>query len=179
VALVTLWLTLLLGPTAQSDGPSLADTLKWMHNFVTANGTSNSKQNADSNEVCTTGPRCEVRTDKFRFDSKGCSVTITHDAAIGSDYENERTGMVNLKDLDPNSVAVEDDKMFQGVWATTFNDRAVVKITDRGVVNGKNVSMDSTETTVGVGFRDRQDAQGFANAWKHVIILCSGKPSAF
>ncbi len=179
MALVTLWVMLLFGPTAQANNPSLADTLVWMHDFVAANGRSDSRQDADTNQVCTTGEHCEVRIDKFHFESKGCSATITHDLTIAKVLESKETHTFNLKDLDPNTIFVEDDKTFQGVWATTFNDKDLIKYTDRGVLNGERVSSNLDAHTVYVGFRDAQAAQRFAKAWKHAITLCGGKPSVF
>jgi hypothetical protein len=179
VALVTLWWMLLLGPTAQANNPSLADTLLWMHDFVAANGRANSRQDSDTNQVCTTGEHCEERIDKFHFESKGCSATITHDLTIAKVLESKETHTFNLKDLDPNTVFVEDDKTFQGVFATTFNDKDLIKYTDRGVLNGERVTSNLDAHTAYVGFRDTQAAQRFAKAWKHAIAICGGKPSAF
>jgi hypothetical protein len=154
--------------------PTLEETLSWMHDFTVSRPSISSHGNYSAS----------VKTsDKWIFASNGCSASITDNLdswdTAGADhtvFHEIHTTKFSLKDLDPSTMNVTDGfpavANAHGVFISTFNEKNVVNFFDKetALANVNKVEID---------FAARTDAERFAKAFRHAVILCGGKPSAF
>lgn len=138
--------------TKTESEPSLQETQTWMHSFVADRGSN------------------------ATYDGRGCSGTITW-----PDSEGYTTFSFSFKDLDPNTAksvqTVVSPPALRNIWRAT----AVTTNNLKKVVVYDSHKKESTEDTVieGIPFLASEDAERFAKALRHMIVLCGGKPSAF
>jgi hypothetical protein len=136
--------------------PDLGETLQWMHDFVAVSGG-----------FYSTSERGYWR-DSYVFDSHGCHVTLTDKAERREDPSLKdyiETSDFSLKDLDPATVKTVVDPSPATVDAETFNSRELIIRKEDGVIT-------YPAHGIGVFFYKGEDAQRFATALRHAIVLC-------
>ena len=135
---------------------SLSETTSWMHNYAAANSNL---------------PLLDGTYIRMEVDFVGCQVTQVVLPGRDAPY----TEYYSLADLDPTSVVAAGSVYFD---TTNSEQRIYFAMPD-----GTRVALGSvSESIVGVapsnGPGNSYD-QRFANALKHAILLCGGKPSTF
>jgi hypothetical protein len=161
-------------PSFSHQEVTLEDTLTWMHDFTVSRPPVSSHGSYSAS----------VKTsDKWIFASNGCSASITDSLeswdTAGNDHtvshETHKTKF-SLKDLDPRTIDVTDGfpavANAHGVFVTTFNEKNVVSLFSEGTSVRK-------VNRVEIDFAARSDAERFARAFRHVVIFCGDKPTAF
>jgi len=177
--------TMLLGGATnaqKADTPSLKDTLSWMHNFADANAFQYVFQDPDNNSPCAIGARgCQLRHDVSTFNSQGCSATVTLTLTLDLKEIGGTTYVFSLKDLDPNRVtSVSETPLQNAVRAETTNKvKTITESLSLAVGNATGPVEPDKDTWLEIVFDSKDDANRFANAFKHAIQLCGGKPSLF
>lgn len=163
IAAITLALFMsAVGASAQS----LPETLQWMHDFVSAHsiwfiGSSGGTQNPGNYE-----------SSNLTF--KGCQATQLLFNGL-----TPNGGMTfSLSDLDPKTIKsgqIGDDAFNQGTvgFETTNSKDAIMWTDEKGLRTGGGVPYWA------VDFDSEANARRFATAFKHAVILCGGKSSAF
>jgi hypothetical protein len=132
--------------------PSLQDTQTWMHSFVADRGSG------------------------ATYEGKDCSGTITWPDKNGC-----TSFSFSFKDLDPNTAksvqTVVSPPALMNMWRAT----AVTTSNLKKVVVYDSHTKGSTQDTVieGISFLTSEDAERFAKALRHMIVVCGGKPSPF
>ena len=128
---------------------SLQETQAWMHDFVADQGF-----------------------DGLTFEGKDCSAVINFSDEIGTRVT------FSFKDLDPNTATSVHVVVSRAVRRNVFMARAETTNELKKVVvhNGLEQTLQSW---VEILFRSAEDADRFAKALRHAIVLCGGKPSAF
>jgi len=133
--------------------PSLRETQEWMRSFVADRGAS------------------------ATFEGSGCSGAITW-LDEGSSYY---TFSFSFGDLDPNTAksvhTVVSPPALQNMWrATAVTTNNLKKV---AVYNHQTKQSELDSVIEGIPFRSDEDADRFAKALRHAILLCGGKPSPF
>jgi hypothetical protein len=166
--------------TAYAQQPaSLEDVLVWMQNFVADNGSQFTGQRNTDKGACKLGtPNCELRHDVTTFDSHGCRATITWSAALNYKDLGTHTYHFSLKDLDPNSVASVKDNPFEHAVVVETTNREK-KVTESLTLPPGKTEERNKHTWVELVFDNGDNSRRFAEAFKHAIQLCGGKPSLF
>jgi hypothetical protein len=149
---------LIAGCRASSDKtveePNLEETLAWMHSFSAAEGAGST------------------------FDGTDCSASITWLDSNGSPTYVFR---FSFKDLDPNSAksvqTVVSPPGLQNMWrATAVTTNNLKKV---AVYNYSSKLQVQDNVIEGIPFYRSEDAERFAKALRHAIVVCGGKPSPF
>jgi hypothetical protein len=141
----------------QASGPSLADTLEWLHRSSLAESLE------------------PINGTHIDFESSGCSVEVTEyreQAGAGFWIKNR----FSLADIDRMSVTIDHDSTFKdfvGVYIYTTNDR------DKILHTSNSLPADGLMVNEYYFFTPSEYAPRFAKALKHAVQLCGGKPSAF
>jgi hypothetical protein len=165
---------LALSLSASPQEPTLEATLTWMHDFTVARDPIF----GHGNYIASTMTR-----DQWIFDSHGCSSSITDKLdswdSAGKDHTVFHEILVSkflLQGLDPESIEITDGfpalPKVHGVFVSTNNDTKSVDSFSNGKANIKT-------NRVEIDFTSRSDADRFAKAFRHAIVLCGGKPSVF
>ena len=133
--------------------PGLQETQGWMNSFVADRGVGST------------------------YAGGGCSGAVTWLKNDSPYY----TFSFSLGDLDSNTVtsvhAVVSPPALQNVWrvtAVTTN-----KLQKVAFDNHQTEQPTHDSGIEGINFRSNEDADRFAKALRHAIVLCGGKPSAF
>jgi hypothetical protein len=136
-----------------ADEPSLQETQAWIRTFVADRGAG------------------------ATLEGSGCSATIIW-------LENGRpiySFSFSFKDLDPNTArsvhSIISPPALYNMWRATA-------VTTNNLKKVAVYNYDSKETVQdsvieGIPFRSSEDADRFAKALRHAIVLCDGKPSPF
>jgi hypothetical protein len=152
--LVTALMAAESAPTARND-PTLADTLQWL------SGASDVESGDGKNHH------------SFETDAKDSSVAITETRTEASRDFWIRISF-SLADIDPADIRVNDlgkgDFPIRGQFAVDFHTTNYVK---------KIMSTSNTPTSDYIYFTNDWFAPKFANAFKHAVEFCGGKPSSF
>lgn len=133
--------------------PSLEETQQWMHSFVVDRGAGGT------------------------YEGSSCSGAVTW-LEDGSPYY---TFSFSFKDLDPNTAksvqTVVSPPAIRNIWRAT----AVTTNNLKKVAVYNHQTKQSTQDSVieGISFRSAEDADRFAKALHHTIVVCGGKPSPF
>ena len=133
--------------------PSLQETQAWMNSFVAGRGAG------------------------ATYAGGGCTGAVTW-LENGSPYY---TFSFSLGDLDPNTPSsvhtVVSPLALQNVWRVT----AVTTNKLQRVAFDNHQTLQRTQDSgiEGINFRTNEDADRFAKALRHAIVLCGGKPSPF
>jgi hypothetical protein len=142
-------------PASKTSGePSLQESQAWMHDFVADRGTG------------------------ATFEGSGCSATIVW---LGLDGRQYLSFNFSLKDLDSNTASSvhtivsppASSNMWRATAVTTNNLKKVA------VYNYDTKETVQDSVIEGIPFRSSEDADRFAKALRHAIVLCGGKPSPF
>lgn len=140
-------------PKTTAGEPSLQDTQTWMRSFAADRGAG------------------------ATFEGSGCSGSITWVDNGNPEY----AFSFSFKDLDPNTAksvhTIISPPALENMWratAVTTNNLKKVAVYHYGT---KEHTQDSV--IEGIPFRTTEDADRFAKALHHAIVLCGGKPSAF
>jgi hypothetical protein len=142
-------------PKETAGEPSLQETQAWMHSFAADRGAG------------------------ATYEGSGCSGAVTWLETDGSLYY---TFSFSLKDLDPESArsvqTVISPPALQNMWrATAVTTNNLKKV---AVYNHHTKQNEQDDSVIeGIGFRSSEDADRFAKALRHAIVLCGGKPSPF
>lgn len=140
-------------PSSKTAEPTLQETQAWMHDFV-------ADRSADST-----------------FDGNGCSGTITW----SNDGRPYYLFSFSFKDLDPSTArsvqTIVSPPALQNIWRATAVTTNNLKKVDVYNYDTKQRVQDSV--IEGISFRSSEDADRFAKALRHAIVLCVGKPSPF
>jgi len=167
---------LVLAACAQKkqQGPSLADTLSWMDHTYNPNsngfgghGLTFSKCSMDCKDI---GTKISLRE---TFAYNGCQISTTTISNRKNDQGLHET--FNLRDIDPQSVRVLNKPMTvdeDGVQVKFSTRNNIEALTYSGNITGKS---NNSEWSV----NDETYARHFADAFRHAVELCGGKPSAF
>jgi hypothetical protein len=144
---------MLTGCDKRASEPSLQETQIWMHDFAADRGVG------------------------ATFEGSDCSATITWLYKGNPDI----TLSFSFGDLDPNSAksvqTVVSPPALQNIWrATAATTNNLKKVT---VYNHQIKQREQDSVIEGIPFRSSEDADRFAKALHHAIVLCGGKPSAF
>ncbi len=169
---------------AQQPGVNLKETLQWMHDFAADNATQFVGQSSVDNQSCELGqnqPNCRQRHDRSRFESQGCSATVTWLIDLNTRDSGKYTYRLSLKDLDPGSVVPVKDPPFEVAVHvdTTNNVKKIVEAFTPPEGKTWDKHFDEPQSWVELVFDSADHAKRFVNAFKHAIQLCGGRPSAF
>jgi len=129
---------------------SLQETQRWMHDFVADQGF-----------------------DGLTFEGKDCSAVITFSDEIGTSVS------FSFKDLDPNTATSVYVEVARSAPRSVFMVKAETTNGLKKVVAYDSLSKQTQQSWVEILFRSAEDADRFAKALHHAIVLCGGKPSAF
>jgi hypothetical protein len=161
----------LLGACRQ-QGPPLSDTLSWMaqtynpyQNGFGGHGSSLDKCMAKCEDVGS-----EIST-RETLTYKNCQITTTTISNRKDDHGFVET--FNLRDLDPNSIIVVTNPTPGTVAQVKFGTRNNAEVlTYTGNIVGKGANSEFT-------IDDADYPRRFAQAFRHGVELCGGKPSTF
>jgi len=141
-------------PKTTASEPTLQETQAWMHSFAADRGAGST------------------------YEGSGCSGAVTWLETDGSLYY---TFSFSLKDLDPQSArsvqTVVSPPALANIWrATAVTTNNLKKV---AVYNHQTNQHTQDSVIEGINFRTNEDADRFAKALRHAIVLCGGKPSPF
>ena len=128
---------------------SLQETRAWMHDFVADQGF-----------------------DGLTFEGKDCSAVINFSDEIGTIVT------FSFKDLDPNTATSVHVVVSRAALRNVFMAKADTTNELKKVVV-YNSWEQTQQSWVEILFRGAEDADRFAKALRHAIVLCGGKPSPF
>jgi hypothetical protein len=172
---------------AQSQA-SLQETLQWMQDTLKPTGVLGSDKNGHN--FFSALPGYHHIEDIKEFSHEGCRIKVIKlvddlDPVlhIKEPFLTEYTETFNLRDIDPNSIALDEGVTGLLVFDATnakkaFHCSAINK--NPGADYNKNAGClpvdDSSEQ---LRFSTKEYAVRFSKALKHAVILCGGKPSTF
>jgi len=112
------------------------------------------------------------------YDGSGCSGVVTW---LETDSSLYYTFSFSFADLDPNTAksvhTIISPPALQNMWrATAVTTNNLKKV---AVYNYQTKQRVQDSVIEGISFRSDEDADRFAKALHHAIVLCGGKPSAF
>ena len=172
-------LALALAACNKKQGPPLSETLSWMSRTYNSDGTAPGTWfGGYGGHGWYQGP-CMAKCEEVG------SIVYFHETFTYKDCEimtltvsNRRTdhglrGMFNLRDVDPKTVHVTNDPLGDAVAEVGFSTRNNI----RAVSYKGNITVESDNS--GFDMDDVAYARRFAEAFRHAVDLCGGKPSDF
>jgi hypothetical protein len=182
----------------QAEGPSLAETLQWMDNTYNRHGGSLGHGHWETYSV---GKLFQRRDTQFIYD--GCRMTVSVSGGIlVENYQDSSKNIFNLSDVDPSSIHTRAySSQTAGIACDAFPslgmtcDLAEMIFETRNKVpridsehhhiypelKGADHESHSSDRTneSSILFDDVNYAARFQNAFRHAVVLCGGRPSAF
>ena len=192
---------------AIADGPSIADTLKWMESTYNDHYSEGGSMGHGR-----WGPFADselTKSSRQGFTYDGCIITLNFVNITKRWAKNNKlrfvpvkeSWVVNLADIDPNSVKLNFFSSNYGDHAKIMCDESIgvcnlaelgfettnqepkINVTDQSALGDDLGVYDKTENkTFNYGyfiFDDIPYSRRFQNAFQHLVGLCGGKPSPF
>jgi hypothetical protein len=168
---------------AEDVQPTLSETLAWMDSTYNPHSHTGGAWGHGVREIHdSNGKPSERRTSTFTYN--GCQMTLhaqdDPNAPLFSDLYQSITYNFSLRDIDPNSVIITSLVEFQTRNQEPLIEEDVHTVYSR--LTGTEHETRYKEKTFLAAFYiddDKIYAGRFAKAFRHAIVQCGGKPSAF
>ncbi len=195
-------LTTTLSLSTQANEPSLSETLEWMDSTYNPHGTSPGHGKWETFTPDGKAYRVFQRRNTH-FTYNGCAVSfLTQGGVLVDQYQDSASHTFNLGDIDPGSIhttaydshsaatscdAFPDTGMVCDIAEMTFETRNMTLTIDedyhfvfpklQGIGDDSHYKGKAYETVIPLD--DVKYAARFENAFRHAVVLCGGRPSAF
>jgi hypothetical protein len=186
----------------EADEPSLSETLGWMDSTYNPQGTSPGHGKWET--FTSDGKVYRVfqrRTTHFTYN--GCSVSVlTQGGLLADQYQDTASHTFNLGDIDPGSIhTTAYDSRLAATSCEAFPDAGMICDIAEMIFQTRNQTLaidadyhfvypklqgsdhdsysESKTYEAAIPLDDVKYAVRFEKAFRHAVVLCGGKPSAF